>query len=249
MITNGLDYAGTDALLNLLAGEQTEAECALWVEWLSTLKRSEADPDSALTAQWSTIRRARVAAPATLRALLWDAAMNAWSLGDTDAGLRAAREYVEVERTLGSSEDGVEPPWAGLALVAAGLFQAGDIGPAMVMRREAIERARDVDPTAIPFDRLLSVVFLRRPAPGHLPRVSQPTPRRDTAPTRSVRPPCLPPGHPGLAGASHGGTGRARSTSSPRPGRWPPSPVRPEPSWAWALSLPSSPASRAGRTT
>ena len=160
VITNGLDYAGTDALLDLLAGEQMEAECALWVEWLSTLQRSEADPDSALTAQWSTIRRARVAAPATLRALLWDAAMNAWSLGDTDAGLRAAREYVEVERTLGSSEDGVEPPWAGLALVAAGLFQAGDVGPAMVMRREAIERARDVDPTAIAFDRLLSIVFL-----------------------------------------------------------------------------------------
>ena len=59
VITNGLDYAGTDALLDLLAGEQMETECALWVEWLSTLQRSEADPDSALTAQWSTIRRAR----------------------------------------------------------------------------------------------------------------------------------------------------------------------------------------------
>ena len=160
VIANGLDYAGTDALLDLLAGEQMEAECALWVEWLSTLQRSEADPDSALTAQWSTIRRARVAAPDTLRALLWDAAMNAWSLGDTDAGLRAAREYVDVERTLGSNEEGVEPPWAGLALVAAGLFQAGEVAPATVMRREAIERARDVDPTAIAFDRLLSIVFL-----------------------------------------------------------------------------------------
>ncbi len=160
VITNGLDYAGTDALLDLLAGEQMETECAVWVEWLSTLQRSEADPDSALTAQWSTIRRARVAAPATLRALLWDAAMNAWSLGDTEAGLRAAREFVEVERTLGASEDGVEPAWAGLALVAAGLFQAGEVGPATAMRREAIERATDVDPTAITFDRLLSIVFL-----------------------------------------------------------------------------------------
>ena len=160
VITNGLDYAGTDALLDLLAGEQMETECALWVEWLSTLQRSEADPDSALTAQWSTIRRARVAAPATLRALLWDAAMNAWSLGDTDAGLRAAREFVEVEHTLGSTAEGVEPEWAGLALVAAGLFQAGDVGSAVAMRREAIERARTVDPTAIPFDRLLSIVFL-----------------------------------------------------------------------------------------
>jgi DNA-binding CsgD family transcriptional regulator len=160
VITHGLDYAGTDALLDLLSGEQMEAECALWVEWLSTLQRSEADPDSALTAQFSTIRRARVAAPATLRALLWDAAMNAWSLGDTEAGLRAAREFVDVERTLGSTDDGVEPPWAGLALVAAGLFQAGEVALAMAMRRQAIERARDVDPTAVPFDRLLSIVFL-----------------------------------------------------------------------------------------
>ena len=44
VITHGLDYAGTDALLDLLADEQLEAECALWVEWLSTLQRSEADP-------------------------------------------------------------------------------------------------------------------------------------------------------------------------------------------------------------
>jgi DNA-binding NarL/FixJ family response regulator len=160
VITNGLDYAGTDALLDLLAGEQMETECAVWVEWLSTLQRSEADPDSALTAQWSTIRRARVAAPDTLRALLWDAAMNAWSLGDTDAGLRAAREFVEVEHALGSTAEGVEPDWAGLALVAAGLFQAGEVGPAVALRREAIERARTVDPTAITFDRLLSIVFL-----------------------------------------------------------------------------------------
>jgi DNA-binding NarL/FixJ family response regulator len=160
VITHGLDYAGTDALLDLLSGEQMEAECAVWVEWLSTLQRSEADPDSALTAQFSTIRRARVAAPATLRALLWDAAMNAWSLGDTDAGLRAAREFVEIERTLDHSEEGVEPPWAGLALVAAGLFQAGEVAEAMSMRHRAIEWARDVDPTAIPFDRLLSIVFL-----------------------------------------------------------------------------------------
>ena len=99
VIVNGLDYTGVDGLLELLAGEQLSSECAFWVEWIQALQRSELDPGSAVTAQWDTIRRARTASPETLRALLWDAAMNAWTLGDADAGLRAAREYAELEAT------------------------------------------------------------------------------------------------------------------------------------------------------
>lgn len=159
VIENGLDYAGSEPLLDLLADEQLEGECALWVEWLRTLQRSENDPATALTAQWSTIRRARVAAPDTLRALLWDAAMNAWSLGDPDAGLRAAREYAEVERAV-PAPGAVEPPWTGIALVAAGLFQAGLVAESVPHRRRAISDAAGVDPTDLGFDRLLSMVFL-----------------------------------------------------------------------------------------
>jgi DNA-binding CsgD family transcriptional regulator len=159
VIVKGLDYADVDELLDLLAGEQVSNECACWVEWLKSLQRSEVDPASAVTAQWSTICRVRDAAPSTLRALLWDAAMNAWTLGDVDGGLRAAREFADL--TAGPSDDAsVEPPWAGTALVAAGLFQAGDVAGAMALRREAIEAAAEVDPVEVPFDRLLSIVFL-----------------------------------------------------------------------------------------
>ena len=160
VIEYGLDYAGTDDLLDLLAGRQLEGECALWVEWISTLRRSDADPDSALAAQWLTIRRARSAAPDTLRALLWDAAMNAWSLGEPDQGLRAAREYRDVEARLPTGTTGVEPPWTGTALVAAGLFQSGQVAEARPLRARAIAAAADVDPAGLPFDHLLSIVFL-----------------------------------------------------------------------------------------
>jgi DNA-binding NarL/FixJ family response regulator len=160
IILYGLDYPDTDALLDLLADEQLDGECALWVEWLMSVKRIADDPESALTAQWATIRRARTAAPETLRGLLWDAAMNAWTQGDTEGGLRAAREYVELDDLLGADRSAIEPPWAGRALVAAALFQAGDVAEATRLRSTSIEEAAGIDPHACSFDRLLSTVFL-----------------------------------------------------------------------------------------
>lgn len=158
VVVNGLDYAGVEVLLDLLAGEQLSSECACWVEWVQALQRSEVHPESAVTAQWTTIRRAKDAAPGTLRALVWDAAMNAWTLGDAAGGLRAARAYAELE-SEGTGE-GVEPPWAGAALMSAALFEVGDAGEAARLRRRAMEEARHVEPEALRFDRLLSIVFL-----------------------------------------------------------------------------------------
>ena len=160
VIASGLDYAGVDVLLDLLAGEQLSSECASWVEWFRALQRSEVDPDAAVTAQWSTIRRARDASPGTLRALLWDAAMNAWTLGDAPAGLRAAREYAAVESAMPSEESGVEPPWAGTGLLAAALFEIGEVAESTALRCEAITAAAKVEPTTIAFDNLLSIAFL-----------------------------------------------------------------------------------------
>ena len=160
VIVSGLDYAGVDVLVDLLSGEQLSSECACWVEWLKALRRSELSPDSAVTAQWSTITRARDAAPGTLRALLWDAAMNAWTLGDAAAGLRAAREYAELEASMTGDEAGVEAPWTGTALLAAGLFEVGEVEEAAQLRRAAITSAKSADPTVIGLDRLVSIVFL-----------------------------------------------------------------------------------------
>ena len=160
VITNGLDYVDVAGLLDLLAGEQLSGECASWVEWLLALQRSDRDPDAAVTAQWSTIRRARDAAPETLRALLWDAAMNAWTLGDAPGGLRAAQDYAALPCSSPEDGRGVEPSWAGLALMSAGLFETGQVSEAVRLRSEAIDLAASADPHALPFDTLLSIVFL-----------------------------------------------------------------------------------------
>lgn len=160
IISNGLDYADVDDLVELLAGAELDEESACWVDWLRALQRSHTDPDAALTAQWSTIVRARASSPHTVLMFLWDAAMNAWTLGNVVEGLRAAREYAELERRLEPTLEGVEPPWAGTALVAAGLFQAGQVAEALPLRAAAIAAAAGVDPAAEPFDRLLSMVFL-----------------------------------------------------------------------------------------
>ncbi len=160
VILNGLDYAGPETLLEMLEGEELDEESACWVEWLRALERYETDPGSALSAQWSTIRRARVVTPESVRTLLYDAANNAWSLGDAAGGLAAAREYAELEHALGSAAAGVEPPWTGTALVAAALFQSGAVAEAVALRREAIHAAEGVDPWSVPFDRLLATVFL-----------------------------------------------------------------------------------------
>ena len=160
VIVAGLDYAGTDDLLDLLAGEQLSSECACWVDWLRTLRLSESAPDAAVVAQWSSIQRARDGAPGTLRALLWDAAMNAWTLGDAEGGLRAAREYVDLEAAMDGDEAEVEAPWTGTALLAAALFEVGDVAEAARLRDEAMAAASSVDPSTIALDRLVSIVFL-----------------------------------------------------------------------------------------
>ncbi len=160
VMVNGLDYADTDGLLALLAGADLDEESTGWVEWLAALQRSGTDPDAALVAQWAAICRARVSSPQTVLTLLWDTAMNAWTLGNPTEGLRAAREFAEIEGRLDPQADRVEPPWTGTALVAAALFQAGRVAESVPLRRSAILAASDVDPTAVPFDRLLCMVFL-----------------------------------------------------------------------------------------
>jgi DNA-binding CsgD family transcriptional regulator/DNA replicative helicase MCM subunit Mcm2 (Cdc46/Mcm family) len=160
VIHNGLDYAGCDALLALLEGEELDDESAVWVQWLQALQRYQSDPDSALTAQLAAIERARVASPGSVRTLLWDAAMNAWTQGKVEVGLRVAREYVDLEKSTAAAVTGVEPPWTGTALLAAGLFQAGQVTEAMEQRSRAIAWAADVDPVGLAFDQLLTTVFL-----------------------------------------------------------------------------------------
>jgi DNA-binding CsgD family transcriptional regulator len=160
VIHNGLDYAGCDSLLALLEGEDLDDESAVWVQWLQALQRYQTDPDSALSAQLAAIERALVITPDSVRTLLWDAAMNAWTQGTVEEGLKAARMYVDVEGAGSDRVAGVEPPWTGTALLAAGLFQAGEVAEAMQQRARAIAWAADVDPVTMAFDQLLTTVFL-----------------------------------------------------------------------------------------
>jgi hypothetical protein len=44
IISNGLDYADVDDLVELLAGAELDEESACWVDWLRALQRSHTDP-------------------------------------------------------------------------------------------------------------------------------------------------------------------------------------------------------------
>ena len=157
-VVNGLDYAGVEVLLDLLAGEQLSSECACWVEWVAALQRSEVHPESAVTAQWSTIRRARDATPPTLRALMWDAAMNAWTLGDAAGGLRAARGFAELESQ--ASDEGVDASVGGCGPAVGGSVRGRRGGRSHPPEATCDGGGFDRRPAGGAVDRLLSIVFV-----------------------------------------------------------------------------------------
>ena len=157
IVINGLDYPKVMDLPDLLADQQLDPECALLVDWLSSVSQLERDPQSALSAQWATIRRATTQCPESVRGLLLDAAANAWTQGDAALGLRAAREYCAV---AADATDTVEPPWTADAIMSTALFMVGDIPASRELRRRAVDQAAQSDPTRMPLDRLLNAVFL-----------------------------------------------------------------------------------------
>jgi len=157
IVVNGLDYPKVKDLPDLLTDQHVDPECALMVDWLNSVSQLERDPQSALSAQWATIRRAQIHSPDSVRGLLIDAAVNAWTQGDAALGLRAAQEYCTA---AAGATDTVEPPWTADALMSTALFMVGDIAASRELRRRALDQAAQSDPTRMSLDRLLNAVFL-----------------------------------------------------------------------------------------
>jgi DNA-binding CsgD family transcriptional regulator len=157
---HGLGLPAPEGLLTTLAAQYLDPGTRAQVAVLRAEQGTELDPQAALPAMWAQIDQARVLAPGTVPTLLCDAAHTAWSLGDAEAGLRAARQCADaIAQGMGDPEAGL-PPWTGTALLAAGLFQAGDVARAMPLRRQAIGAARGVDPRALDLPILLNQVSL-----------------------------------------------------------------------------------------
>lgn len=139
------------------------------VEWVRASVLMEADPPAGLAQLWTAVGQATTAAPDLVPALLWDAAAQAWTLGDVAAGLRAARLLADGDPAGRSGRDdpgarwtmGDEmPAWGPVGLLAVGLFQAGDVAASVPLRAEAIRAAAGVDPERADLVDLLAVVFL-----------------------------------------------------------------------------------------
>ena len=82
--------------------------------------------------------------PETVSLLLMDAVGIAWELGEAEDGLQAAERYAQlVQAGRALDQAAVDPPWTATALLAAGLFQAGQVARAMPLRQAAIEAAAD----------------------------------------------------------------------------------------------------------
>lgn len=160
-----LDVGVVADLLDLLDGVALDHEAQGWVAWLRSTMRSSVDPRAALTSQWTAIEAARDRAPAVIPVLLWDAAMSAWTVGDTALGLRAAREtlaWQESAPAAGASQASGRtfPPWTGRALLASGLIQSGQVVDGLTLRDAVLAAAAATDPTAMDVGTLLDAVFL-----------------------------------------------------------------------------------------
>jgi DNA-binding CsgD family transcriptional regulator/tetratricopeptide (TPR) repeat protein len=130
------------------------------VEWVRASQQSELDPAAGLAGLWRAADLAESAAPVLLVDVLWDVATTAWQQGDAQAGLRAARLAAQHVQAAPDQLNPLDPAWVGTALMAAGLFQVGEVAAAVRLRAQAVEAAAQVDPSDIDLVTLLAIVFL-----------------------------------------------------------------------------------------
>lgn len=154
----GVGGSSVGGLLDLVGTAELDPESAARIGWLRSWQRTGADPRGSLATQWAAIATAESRAPALLPALLHEAALTAWTLGDPAEGLRAATAYARLEPAPGSRPEA--PPWTGTALLAAAHLEAGDVRTAVRLRAEAIAAAAGFDPVGADLGLLFEVVLL-----------------------------------------------------------------------------------------
>jgi DNA-binding CsgD family transcriptional regulator len=155
-----LGYPVSDQVLRLCATQQLDPGIQAQAAALRAEQQLDPDPKAALPAILAALDSALVTTPESAVMLSFDAAITAWQLGEAAIGLRAARTFAGLlDRGLRDSEVSI-PPWAGDAILAAGLFQAGEVAESVPLRRRAIEAARTVDPRAIDLSMLMVITML-----------------------------------------------------------------------------------------
>lgn len=120
----------------------------------------EAEPRATLAGLWGIVDRVRDTAPQAALLPLFDAAHLAWQLGDAGTGLRAAQMFADLTAAGWRDPDRILPPWTATALLAAALFQAGETARATVLRRQAIDAARTVDPWSVDIHLLIAITAI-----------------------------------------------------------------------------------------
>lgn len=143
-----------------LADADLGTEDRVRFEALRAERAIELDPRATLASVWSVIGRTRSADPGATLIPLLDAAMLAWLVGDAQSGLRAAQLVADLQAGGVHDPDGTLPGWAGMALLAAGLFQAGEVARATSLRRAALAASRSVDPWTVGYDQLRVIITL-----------------------------------------------------------------------------------------
>jgi DNA-binding NarL/FixJ family response regulator len=149
----------SDWLLEVISGEYLDPGAALQLMLLRTEQRRMAEPVTAMPAMRAQVARARREAPESVLSLLAHTALFGWELGDPAAALEAATEFAERLATEGDAT-GEFPARSGPAILAAALFQAGEITRALPLRQAAIAAAQDLDAHQMPLAELLSQVSL-----------------------------------------------------------------------------------------
>ena len=154
--------AGDDpaTLLDLVEGMDVDPETECEVAALRATRCGESDPRAGMAALKSVIDHARTDAPDLVGALLWELSDTAALLGDATASLSAARAFRELETLSRNGSVEHMQPWTGTALLAAALFNAGEVAAARSLRCAAIAAARGLDPYRAPLNALLETVFL-----------------------------------------------------------------------------------------
>lgn len=150
----------SEALLEVVSCGSVDPQTGAQLAGIRAEQRSDLDPESALPAILAQVAMAERTAPDLMPTLLLDATMIAWQLGDAEAGLRTAQRYAELDLLGPRDPHRPDPPWTGIGVMAAALFQVGDVAQAMPLRSEAIEAAAAIAPRAMDLLTLLSIVGL-----------------------------------------------------------------------------------------
>ena len=150
----------SEDLLGIVSDDYLDPLSAAHVAGIRAEQRADLDPDAALPAILRQVELAGMATPELMPTLLLDAVGIALQLGDSQSALRSAERYAQLDLQGPGYLPRPEPPWTSSAVLAAALFDDGQVARAIPLRQEAIGAARGADPRAMDLPMLMSTIGL-----------------------------------------------------------------------------------------